>query len=73
MGPPRYPSGLATEEAEASHRLHQLANVTGVTSRRIDGETAELCAQPPLANDGAGLALLISAHVIDDHNASESW
>jgi hypothetical protein len=30
--------------AEASHRLHELANVTGVTSRRIDGETAELCA-----------------------------
>jgi hypothetical protein len=30
--------------AEASHRLHELANVTGVTSRRIGGETAELCA-----------------------------
>ena len=44
MGPPRYPSGLATEEAEASHRLHQLANVTGVTQ---SGAAAKIAGVSP--------------------------
>jgi hypothetical protein len=56
--------GSAAAATKTSHRLHELANVTGVTSRRIGGETAKLPVQAHLTQAG-GADELIASDVVD--------